>query len=1737
MPHELQELLEARLPALRACGAVPPRRRAESRAQVQRDSVAYRGLTLRVDAVQRELCLALAERFDLDEVEALASLHTFLASEHPALDALERSPRAQERFSEFLDAFTVFYFEEQLAVVHCVAALLRIAEDVHNELYAVATALLDRFADAAFAERCLDAFEEAVQAPLPVHMVADERYSPLWARQALWKQLALLEVVFLLYYGRLPARAALSARLLALAQRTHFGQRQAAAHFLTSEAAELVPCVQHMLVFLAVECLNLEAALDVVPAGTCAADDAALAPLAADPAALEAALAALETSADAAHAPLLLGYALLMRRLDEVGADAALARATAVLDEGPPLWRRLAQGAMDARMDLFGGLLGLATSPLLRSGAPALGASNLSALAYRAVFKGLLLTVTELVAPEYLDLDALVELWVAAFRAAPGDAPDGIAALCAQFWTHDCAHETRAAVLDAARRRFPASFVPLVRLALALSGTAPGAPAPETAAAVVDLLAHQSTLALVLPRGGLWDVAGDGEHVEYTLRAPLRVPHTSVTLPAGTRGWLVSPPDAPPVVLWQLAAPVSAWHLLRDALQQATEPARGRASAVAGDAAVWDSDAAAAPWVDEAGAADMAELLAAVLDADAGLARALLAHLGGAPPLVGAALRLLDAALRGARTHVACAAYRLLCALLPLAPHDVWQHVRATNVLIGSPGAIPLVGTDVPVSRLLAAEVAAGSFAGTLCLLDTIAAHVAQVRAAQWADAPARAAVKAGVAARAVAWVASAVWVEFDTWVYVRPAERVALARRCLDLFAAVVEDPCMVRDDAAVAPLVAAVDGVFGGGATPLTVAPLLGLLARGEALFHELYRAGHVAAAREAEALVLTALRVATTLVERGTAAARLLLGAGAGGAAPARGPLARAVLRYVAAPVPAALASAAAQLVTALSGAHDAATGPLRLAGLLGSTADVEDAARAWLGVLTNTAADRALRAAVWTMLAALVETQPALATLLLTGGHLAHDDAALADTALQVAVDALHGADALWDADPALLDALLRFLGAAWAHVLEHPRVFARVRGVAHALVRMVTRSVDAVGGASNALRVLCQARALRVLELDVRAARGAAPESVTALLALARGAEWAPTLHAAASACGADAAGAEARLAAQLPPALLTRARHAPRRDAYDRRRVFGAAYVYALDALSARCGDVPPAAAAAGHAWSAVDAHAARAQAWAECLGFAAAHMLAAAEQQGALAALRTALGRAAVAVADAVLAAPGSRERIVLLAVLATAACGGAADAPDATAALAQRTAALLDHPAYALDAFAAHALRAPVLQLMLAVVSAARRQHVPLAPLAAHAMRALQQLATLAPLVGAPQSDAARAAEADLDVLVAVVHAVAQPDAGVPPLTWLAPLRDAPVVPAALALLSHAPPLETRGMGGAPPVRFLAPLLRLVDTLAAHPLACELVVAAGGATALSTSALSALADRGAIPALLPSGDANPMHALWLLQLRVAVHLAMHAPGEVDALVHVCATQIRAALALPRDAPLAAGQLLETRAVLHLFYALWHARAARGAPVPLAHALQTHAPQLLQQLAWLYSHPRETRALLGVAEGAPDGPAAHALRDALGTLLALLWDTTHAGAMLLREPGDWPTLPALVAPTLHVAPDAPASLGTLLELAAALAEAVRAGDATLGAALEQCVGLCATQAAAWARGPLPPARDDLRARALQAQEEIDAGLGRDIEGALQTGADACASDLWPVLGRFTERYLQAHRV
>ena len=172
----------------------------------------------------------------------------------------------------------------------------------------------------------------------------------------------------------------------------------------------------------------------------------------------------------------------------------------------------------------------------------------------------------------------------------------------------------------------------------------------------------------------------------------------------------------------------------------------------------------------------------------------------------------------------------------------------------------------------------------------------------------------------------------------------------------------------------------------------------------------------------------------------------------------------------------------------------------------------------------------------------------------------------------------------------------------------------------------------------------------------------------------------------------------------------------------------------------------------------------------------------------------------------------------------------------------------------------------------------------------------------------------------------------------------------------------------------------------------------------------------------------------------------------------------------------------------------------------------------------------------RELRAWLGLeAEGADAlaRAAQVAVDEALGLLLALLWALSSADLVLTHEPAAWPQLPALIAPTLHVAPGAPASLGTLLELASTLTARSRRGEGRMHEALEQCIGLCATQALIWAKAPAPPgAQAAWQVQVDQAHAEVAAGLGRDLVAAVQAADEANHSAWWDVLRALEQRYM-----
>ena len=1849
-PDALRAVLDARLPRLQACGAPLPKRSAAAREALARDSVDVRGTTLRVSGVQRELALAIAARFDVEERESLALLRTFLESEHRSLDAL---PGGDGAFDEFLDAFTVFFFEEQLAVIRCIAALLRISEDAQNALYATAVAVLDRFADAAFATQLLAWFEEETQCALPPAVRHDPRYTQLWARQGLCKQLALLEVVFLLYYGRLPPTAAFQHATLAAIQRTQFGQRQANAGFLDTRGALLVESVAHLLVFLAVECLSLEAALEPLAPGVRADEDAALAPLAADPDALDAVLELLDSAAGSLvyYAPLLLGWALLLRRADEhmeAAPDARLAAALAVRDGGAPMWRRMAHGALEPSMDLFGVLHALLASPLLGGRDSAvLGASDLSALAYRAVFKGLLLALTELVHPEYLpDLDALVALYAAAFGAARDglapDAAEGVASLCLQFWSADMPHPTRASTLATARRRFPAALRPLVQLAHALSGNAapdagaappPGAAAAEASAATLDYLAQLPTLALVLPPGAaglapyeVLDTPG-APGVQYVVRRALPVACTRLALAPGTRGTLISPlGSTPSVVLWQLPAPVSAWRILRDVLARYVAPAP-RAPRRAADEDVWAGAEAAALAPDALSpdcapgdwdaAADIAQCLGAVLGADAGLGAALLAHLDEdeeGTPLAAIAVEMLRAALPAhpIPTRLVCAAYRLLALLVPLQPNEVWQRVRASNALIGSPGTVPLRAAPAALhgahggafSRLLDAEVRTAHYAGTLALLDLACALLDEAHDAAYADAPELQAVKCEVLVRLVEWVADAVWPEHQHWPYAAPRDALEIARRCVRLVTRLVAAPAR---PAPLAPLDALADALFGPACAPARLRPLAAALAGGRAAAAAHERAGRPHDARLAEELVEAHLHLAAALLARAPHAAPPALAAlfYAPAAADARTPadapvrptLARAVLGYVAAPVPPRVARAAAELTTAVCTAAPAPRDArASFASALGATHELERAVHELLGVLDNTRADLDVRVAVWRLLGALADTQPALAALLFTGAPRGgrDADARARAPALQLAVDAVADGAALWTHAPALLDAALQFLGVACAHADEHAAALRALDADARlldGLGALVARDAEPVpptpasdarvsaaapgaladaeaAVAAYAHRVQAQARALRLLQ---RATQRGAAESARVL----QQALDAPRLpHALRTAFATDLAAPhalEAHAAALVPHVPLAPLRKPPRRDAFDTRRTFGGAYVYARDAYVAYLAFLPAdvrhdaavLVTSASLAWSIVDAQAARADAWTECLASCAARF----DARGAYVdAAHAVLAQAAAAPRDAPPAALAPRVRVA--AVLLAAAW--AARTPAALDETAHALAALVEHPAYAPEW---SALTAPLAELALVACAAARRAAPPaaLAPLAVHTLHLLHAVVARAAVVAPDSADAAEA-----DAVLPVLAAAVQHALHVAPLAaaCAAPLRDTRVLAACAALVSRAPRAPSADAWAPAHVRYLAALLPLCAALAAQRATCERLAESGLVYALCSNALSDELAQGALAAALPSGDANPRHALWLGMLQTLTSLvetlaAAHAAagahlvaGDAEAFVHLYAPQLRRTLHVvlpaptaPAAPPLDAAQLLEFRAVLRLLYAMSRAKP-RAAPRPLGAELAARLPYVLQELGYLYTHPRELATLLGVAapDAPPDGegaaevlPAASAaLRDAVATLLALLWDVAAVPVVLLADAAEWPPLPALITPSLHSEPAHAASLGTLLAIASTLGDAARALPASsptrpmLATALAQCIALTATQAVLWARGTLPPAAPDAcRALTGQAETEIASGLGRDVDAAIRVARAVCApgdAPLLDALHRFSQQYLGAPR-
>lgn len=1338
------------------------------------------GTTHNLDQQTRQLCKDIIQQYNLSQQQAFTLLQTFLSAEHRHLEGVEdvvrshlqvtppspvkgkgaRSTQSRSKGSadtatpDLLDAFNIFYFEERMYLLRTISSLIRITEDPNHEYFDLANNILDLFADEAFALKLIEHFCSLSNLSLPESIRQQPRYSSLWAKQILREQFGLLEIVFLLFYGRLSPSPSSLLALLRAVHETEVGRKQANLGFLDNEASETVECVGHLLVLIAVELLSLEEVMDGIDLV-----EGSESHISKHPESLSQALDLLgNTTADPLHAPILLAWALVLHRLEDALAaqfDASeldsltptatqLADVIKTEDGGPPLWRRLAQAAFAPDFRLFETLMSLLASPLLTSsnGASTPAVAGPSALAYRAVFKGLLLSITELVKPEFLpNFNALVSLWEATFGSGLAlelsqSAIDGVAALCDQFWQVDSRYESRCTTLDTARRRWPVSFRPLILLTKALSGHArvdaqatwpsllDARTRPEAeeraCAAVFDYLANIPTFAQVLPMSANSPNApfetmegGDYTSVTYRITRMMRVPGTQIRLPPGTTGSTISELGKEPViVLWSPSRPVSGWKLMRDILASFppshsdhiipkgdTDPFRDQKQAANFfQLAPADSDE---PW--EELASDVLDLFASIISASSDLAWTLLAHLDGrdinadelsldyepeeleqiqtekeelahAKSLSSIAVSLLSHALVAAPINIRLvrSTLRLLTVLLPYDPDAVWQEIRSSNALIGSPGAIPYLSKVAngagasTVSALLTQEMARASYGGLVSLLDFHVALFSELRRSYSVSSTETLEMKTAVLLRTFRWTFESVWPEYQSWRYIRLADRLEIGGKCTGLLEMALSErsfrlsptptPDLMDEVGPASAIVEFAERSLVTHPSIIGLAPLITCIGTGQSLLDALSRAGRQTDAVLAESWIASSLRLAALIVSRKreltiaalkdlstlpaetakkAMAARINIGlferlffdhtivasrtALSGGRRSNRVELASAAFAYVLFPTSTSISSTAAHLITAvLRSVSDLVAAGKQTPGLIGHMGTLEELEETLSGLVdlvANPNQDPVLKIEVWTMLAAIVDTQPALGTLLLTGRHLAmstesrlnssdesssiKNNQALHQTALDVASEAVLSWQTSYNGSPQLLEAVLRFLDVSWIHAAEHVAAFDTIRtnsSFFSALADVICAPSDVPPTLAEGLvdihgvlhanndtevgtycyRKMCQARALRLVQHDIQLGGMLSSPSKASLEALLLILTDSSRTIGAVEKCFSMPcdpslrAGLERKLAELFPTILLDSLRHPARKDDFDLDKQYGDDYHFSVSSFRSK---------------------------------------------------------------------------------------------------------------------------------------------------------------------------------------------------------------------------------------------------------------------------------------------------------------------------------------------------------------------------------------------------------------------------------------------------------------------------------------------------------------------------------------------------------------------------------------
>lgn len=907
----------------------------------------------------------------VEESEMKSLLRLYLDSEDVRLDLLTNRSRSLSRplmpsrsvharqsvapgnedvNSQLIDALSIFYFEEQLYAIRCISALLRIGDDNYHDLHSIAEEILSQFLDQDFALQCLARVEVLCALSLPDSVREVSRYSTYWSKHAVREQICLLECVFLAYYSRLESSAKFVEQVHGIIRSTNFGQNHSCAGFFDAEATSLLDNLSQLLILLAIESLDIEKLVDgdnFLTLGRPTASDDARRQLIDAPEIVEKVIDYLRSSTTRDHlrGPLLIGWALFVSRIDGAVCDWTEARGTERLPKhlqalnvalekrggAGSLWPEFVSAALSPELGVFSTLNDLAKSPLIRWDARSrfsISVAPSSSLAMRAVMKGFVLSINELVKPEYIsDYMSYINIWQTTFandddvdRQVIGQATDGAAALCAQFWEVDYQHEQRRALLETATRRFPVTFRPLIRLCKALSGSSPGAlhtsdEAFKASTAVYNYLSEVQTITHVLnPSSSLsapFEVINDPEDpskIVHRAKQTIPVFGRHLQIPAGSIGKMISAEDqAAIIMIWDIGeTPYSIWRLGRDVLAgfagllDRKDDFTSQTNIRSKDAAVFEEKASIASFAslapDESQsfdgdvAADIMDLFSSILSTESRISTELIMHLEGndvgaksiaqpsaldasKPNLISITTGILNQALSSpsSASRVIISSYRLLTFLISATQlQGVWPSLRSSGLLIGSHGIRSLLtrydaSQSIDSSTLLAHETSIGKYAGLLSLLNLHHALLADVLQTTYSLSQVESEVKVDVILRSLRFITDQVWLEYQGWKYVNIRQRIEIGRKCVQIYQRILDDETLRFASTSSIRIYHWISETFvSQNATALMLSPLVNAIGSSIPFIHGLQRSSRQIEVELARENVEACLRFTRTIID---------------------------------------------------------------------------------------------------------------------------------------------------------------------------------------------------------------------------------------------------------------------------------------------------------------------------------------------------------------------------------------------------------------------------------------------------------------------------------------------------------------------------------------------------------------------------------------------------------------------------------------------------------------------------------------------------------------------------------------------------------------------------------------------------------------------------------------------------------------------------------------------------------